>query len=131
MHLHHTNIGFTKNNYIMENFRKYYKFPLKVDDMGVYIRTTDYKMALMFTVGLNDDTIHNIVDKLNGESNKSVAYPLWHIKRGTEIWYDDTKVMIIRGWGMLHGNGCYNLPEEEAIKIQDEFGKYVIDVLNS
>ena len=63
----------------MENFRKYYKFPLKVDDMGVYIRTTDYEMALMFTVGLNDDTIHNIVDKLNGESNKSVAYPLWHM----------------------------------------------------
>lgn len=117
----------------MENFKKYYKFPLHVDDMGVYVRTTDYEMALMFTVGLNDNTIQDIVDKLNGESNKSIAYPLWHTKNGTEIWYDDTKVMLIRGWGMLHGNGngCYNLPEEEAIKIQEEFGKYVIDILNS
>lgn len=117
----------------MENFKKYYKFPLHADDMGIYVRTIDYEMALMFTVGLDDDTIHNIIDKLNGKSNKSVVYPLWRIKRGTEIWYDNTKVMIIRGWGMLHGTGncCYGLPEEEAIKIQDEFAKYVVDTLNN
>lgn len=117
----------------MENFKKYYKFPLHVDDMGVFIKTIDNEMALMFTIGLNDDTIQNIIDKLNGESNKSVAYPLWHIKKGIEIWYDNTKVMLIRGWGMLHGNGngCYGLPEEEAVKIQDEFGKYVVDILNN
>ena len=117
----------------MENFKKYYKFPLKVDDMRVYIRTTDYEMALMFTFGLSDDTVQDIVDKLNGESNKSIAYPLWYIKNGIEIWYDNVKIMIIRGWGMLHGNGnnCYNLPEEEAIKIQNEFAKYVVDILNS
>lgn len=116
----------------MENFKKYYKFPLRVDNMGVYVRTVDGEMALMFTVGLKDDTIKNIIDKLNGESNKS-SLPEWHIKNGTEVWFDDTKVMIIRGWGMLHGNGngCYGLSEEEAIKIQDEFGKYVIDILNS
>jgi hypothetical protein len=117
----------------MENFKKYYKFPLKVDDMGVYVRTTDYEMALMFTVSLRDDVIQTIIDKLNGVSNKSIEWPSWYIKNGTEIWYGDMKVMIIRGWGMLHGNGngCYGLSEEEAVKIQDEFGKYVIDILNS
>jgi hypothetical protein len=117
----------------MENFKKYYKFPLKADDMGVYVRTIDNEMALMFTIRLNNDIIQNIVDKLNGESDRKCIPAEWHIKNGTEVWFDETKVMLIRGWGMLHGtgNGCYNLPEEEAIKIQDEFGKYVIDTLNS
>lgn len=117
----------------MKSFRDYYKFPLRVDDMGVYVRTADYEMALMFTVSLRDDVIQTIIDKLNGVSNKSIEWPSWHIKNSTEIWYGDIKVMIIRGWGMLHGNGngCYGLPEEEAVKIQDEFGKYVIDILNS
>lgn len=117
----------------MENFKNYYKFPLHADSIGVYVRTVDEEMALMFTTSLEKDFIQTIVDKLNGESNKKIERPLWHIKKGTEIWYDDVKVMIIRGWGMLHGTGkcCYNLPEEEAIKIQDEFGKYVIDILNT
>ena len=117
----------------MENFKNYYKFPLQADNMGVYVRTIDKQKALMFAVSLKDEVIQNIVDKLNGESNKSIAYPMWHIKNGTEVWFDDVKVMIIRGWGMLHGTGnrCYNLSVEEAIKIQDEFAKYVVDVLNS
>lgn len=121
----------------MENFRKYYKFPLHIDDMGVYVKTIDEEMALMFTGCFRYEVIQAIIDKLNGEYNKSIEwsieYPVWHIKNGTEIWYSDTKVMLIRGWGMLHatGNGGYGLPEEEAIKIQDEFAKYVVDTLNS
>ena len=121
-----------KNNYTMEKFKKYYKFPLHADDMGVYVRTIDEEMALMFTVSLNDEVIQNIVDKLNGKSNKSTLVK-WHIENGTEVWFGDMKIMVIRGWGMLHGTGnsCYGLSEEEAIKIQDEFGKYVVDTLNS
>lgn len=117
---------------IMENFKKYYKFPLKADNMGVYVRTTDYEMALMFCTILNEDIVKNIVDKLNGESNKS-SLPEWSIKHDIEIYYDNTRVMIVRGWGMLHGNGngCYNLPEDEAIKIQKEFAQYVVNTLNS
>ena len=41
----------------MENFKKYYKFPLHADNMGVYVRTIDENMALMFTVRLEDDVI--------------------------------------------------------------------------
>lgn len=117
----------------MENFRKYYKFPLHADNMGVYVRTFNDEMALMFTVRLNNEVIKTIVAKLNGESNKSIEWPNWYIKNGTEIWYGDDRVMLVRGWSMLHakGNGGYGLSEEEAIKIQDEFAKYVIDVLNS
>lgn len=117
----------------MENFKKYYKFPLHADDMGIYIRTANNEMALMFTIRLNNDIIQNIINKLNGKSDRKCIPAEWHIKNGTEVWFDETKVMIIRGWGMLHGigNNCYRLPEEEAIKIQDEFAKYIIDTLNN
>ena len=116
----------------MENFKKYYKFPLHADSIGVYVRTIDEEMALMFTVGLEDNLIQDIVDKLNGNCNRS-SLPEWHIKNGTEVWFDDTKVMLIRGWGMLHatGNGGYGLSKEEAIKIQDEFAEYIVNTLNS
>jgi hypothetical protein len=115
----------------MKSFKEYYKFPLHADSIGLYIRTVDEEMALMFTASLKDDVIQTIVDKLNSESNKTIEWPGWHIKNGTEVWFDDDKIMVIRGWGMLHGKYCYNLPEEEAIKIQDEFAKYVVDILNS
>lgn len=77
----------------MENFKKYYKFPLHVDDMGVYVRTIDEEMALMFTVSLRVDVIQTIIDKLNGVSNKSIEWPSWHIKNGTEIWYGNFSQM--------------------------------------
>lgn len=117
----------------MENFKKYYKFPLHADNMGVYVRTFNDEMALMFTVRLGSELVKTIVAKLNGDSQKSSLLPKWHIKNGTEVWFGDDKVMLIRGWGMLHakGNGGYGLSEDEAVKIQDEFGKYVIDTLNS
>ena len=116
----------------MENFKKYYKFPLKADNMGVYVRTADYEMALMFCTILNDDIVKNIVDKLNGESNKS-SLPEWSIKHDIEIYYDRTRVMLVRGWEMLHGKGnnCYSLPEEDVIKTQKEFAEYVVNTLNS
>lgn len=116
----------------MENFKKYYKFPLHVDN-GKYIRTIDEKTALMFTTRLKNDVIQDIVDKLNGECNK-LSLSGWHIKNETEVWFNNTIIMFVKGWGMLrrkNRNGCYNLPEEEAIKIQDEFAKYVVDTLNS
>jgi hypothetical protein len=101
--------------------------------MGVYVRTFNDEMALMFTVRLGSELVKTIVTKLNGDSQKSSLLPKWHIKNGTEVWFDDDRVMLIRGWGMLHatGNGGYGLSEEEAVKIQDEFAKYVVDVLNS
>lgn len=117
----------------MENFKNYYKFPLHVDN-GRYVRTIDEKTALMFTVRLEDELTKTIVDKLNGESQKSSLLPLWHIKNETEVWFNNTRIMFVRGWGMLrrkNRNGCYNLPEEEAIKIQDEFAEYIINTLNS
>ena len=120
-----------KNNYTMENFKEYYKFPLHVDDTGLYISTANNEMALIFKVSLKDDVIQNIVDKLNGKSNKSTSVK-WYLKNEIEVWFGDMEVMKVSGWSMLTkiGYSGYGL-SEEAIRIQDEFAQYVVDTLNS
>lgn len=43
---------------------------------------------------------------------------------------NELHVIDIRGWGHLTGRGGLNLPHEEAMKIQDAFGKKVAQLLN-
>ena len=40
-------------------------------------------------------------------------------------------VLDVRGWGMLTGRGAMRLSQEEAIEIQDEYGKNIVDILNN
>lgn len=40
-------------------------------------------------------------------------------------------VLIVRGWGHLIGGGGLGLPTDVAAKIQDNFGKWVVETLNA
>lgn len=42
----------------------------------------------------------------------------------------ECKIALIRGWGMLTGPGGYHLPQEKAVKIQDAFADYCVEMLN-
>ena len=51
------------------------------------------------------------------------------------IYYteDDGKlypVISIRGWGYLTNPNRLNLSSDDAAKIQDDFGKYIVEKLN-
>ena len=47
-----------------------------------------------------------------------------------EIFYNDKFAFCIRGWGKLTGTGGgLNLSTDEAMKIQDEFAKWVLQTL--
>lgn len=48
------------------------------------------------------------------------------------IWTDcgDTTVLDIRGWGYLTGGAALKLSEDQAVEIQDQFEKWVIEALN-
>ena len=39
--------------------------------------------------------------------------------------------IVVRGWGYLTGVGGLNLPEKEAMKIQDEFAEWLSDKLKA
>lgn len=40
------------------------------------------------------------------------------------------KIMLVRGWGYLIGTGGLNLSAEEAAKIQDDFGNWIVETLS-
>ena len=76
-----------------------------------------------------------IIEKLNG--NKSIIIEeLYNFKYDDDgnVFAFDTKnqklnhILMIRGWG--HLNGTLGLSATESAKIQDDFGKYIVETLN-
>jgi len=47
------------------------------------------------------------------------------------IYFSGKEVLLIRGWGRLTGGGGLNLPHEVAAKLQDDFGNWIVNVLNN
>ena len=45
------------------------------------------------------------------------------------IQKDNENILLLRGWGHLTGGGALNLPDKEAIQIQNEFLDWVISKL--
>lgn len=123
----------------MEEFKQYYKFPLKMREFTTSkVLTQDNKMAFdwLFPWGEKYDNVkQRHLDKINGlESNVP--------KEGVTYIHDDgriiakfedgseCKIALIRGWGMLIGVGGHNLPADKAAEIQDAFADYCVEMLN-
>lgn len=120
----------------MEDFKKYFKFPLKMwDDFTLKVFTDDNKMAFDWLINASDEIKQKIIDKINGvdikfKSNVSFKHEAGIIymtrEDGTEY-----KLFRIRGWGMLTGTGGYHLDEDTAADIQDSFTEYCVKMLNN
>lgn len=107
----------------MEEFKKYYKFPLKYDGHG-YIWTSDNRMALQSFISDNDT--QTIVDILNDRVKKKCNARF----EDGYIVINGYKCLLVRGWGMLTGIGAYNLKIDNAAKIQDEFANWCVNKLS-
>lgn len=99
-----------------------YKPPFRV--MCNHVFTSDSGMALDFLRKISGDNQKRIVDILNGESQDFLTKNMTFLDG--EILSDGTPIMCVRGWGHLIGAGGLYLPEEEAARIQDEFGEWVV-----
>lgn len=110
-----------------------YKLPLKVDDYCTIITwTADNQRAFDWCYNVRPGKQKELINAING-----IEYPKFQYKfyrKGIEICSTnpiiDGPILRIRGWGYLTGTGGLHLSEEEAIKIQDEFGDYIIEQLN-
>ena len=129
------------------DFKDVYKLPLKyVEDCPFMVLTADNKRAFDFEweawpsyekgLGIDGKSIQVIIAKLNGDSNVIIEnYYNFNYKDG-EIWAFSSKakkkkhIMLIRGWGHLTGTGGLHLKDEDAAKIQDDFGQYIVETLN-
>lgn len=112
------------------DFKFYYKFPLNSSENVPYVFTYNGKMALMWCLDVKESDRTKIINKINGYSKEKFEKE-WTIKDNLFIYYGEVKTMLVRGWGMLTGSGSFNLPQENAAKIQDEFAKHIVNTLNS
>lgn len=123
----------------MEEFKKYFKFPLKMQEPFTgKVFTQENNMAFDWLFPWGDkyaDVKQDHLDKINGlESNVPREGITYKYKDGkiVAIIKDKSEVGIalIRGWGMLTGVGGYNLPSDKAAEIQDAFADYCVEMLN-
>ena len=129
------------------DFMTVYKLPLHFEEFAPFmVLTADKQRAFDFEwqawpsyekgLGIDDKSIHDIIAKLNGDKNVIIENYYNFTYKDGEIWAFSAKakkkkkVMLIRGWGHLTGIGGLHLSESAAAKIQDDFGQYIINILN-
>ena len=118
----------------MESFAKYYDMPLRVDDYcPSYVWTKDNEMAFNY---LDEERIDNrdlveiyeIVNAINGygpgKFNASI-----NSNHNDIIQIDGVDKLLIRGWGNLTGQGAHNLDCVDAIRVQQDFAKWIVEQL--
>ena len=119
----------------MEEFKKYYKFPLKMwKDLYIKVFTQENNMAFdwLLPYGEKYNSLkERLLDKINGKEvniDKTFYHKEGYIYARGEA--TAIKVALIRGWGMLTGIGGYNLSADKAAEIQDAFANYCVEMLN-
>lgn len=108
-------------------FKDVYKPPFRVDEFcPINVRSSNNVMTFTY-FRYNQDDLKEMVAILNGESEKRITDNVRY--ENTVIYIDDCPVLRVRGWGHLTGCGAMNLPVEVAVKIQDDFGEWVVNKL--
>lgn len=134
-----------KKTVLSEEFKEYYKFPLKMwNDFAVKVFTNDNCMAFDWLLPGNekyDQVKVKLLDALNGgdvkfQVRKRFSYNRENgrirvrIEEGEHAGAEQN-VCLIRGWGMLTGVGGYNLDADKAAEIQDSFAEYCVNIWNN
>lgn len=121
----------------MEEFKQYYKLPLKMwEFMDIKVFTDDDKMAFDWLINIPRDIKQKLIDRINGvDTEPYKTKKVFYQKDGIvycriEDKDQELKLFRIRGWGMLTGIGGYNLPTDKAAEIQDVFADYCVEMLN-
>ena len=114
-------------------FKEVYKFPLKVDEYCPIITwTADKRRAFDWCVDVSPEKQQELIDMINDIKQHQFKYKFY--RKDIEIYSNNPifkgPILCIRGWGYLTGVGGLHLSQEEAIKIQDEFGDYIVEQLN-
>lgn len=115
-------------------FKEVYKFPLKVDKYCPFITwTADKQRAFDWCIYVSSEKQQELIDVINGTKQHQFKHKFY--RKGIRIYSDNPTfkgkhILLIRSWGYLTGIGGLHLSQEEAIKIQEEFGDYIVEQLN-
>lgn len=122
---------------IDNSFKQYYKFPLKTPwDYSIKVFTNDNHMAFDWLYNISNETKSDILDCINGKNIVFSTIKDFRLDNGViycKLLDKDEEIPLlrIRGWGMLIGIGGYNLDNETAMKIQDNFANYCLKKLKN
>lgn len=125
----------------MREFEKYYPGPYRFDDSCGWVIGTPIDDTYIHCFDWEDSSFTNtyeptelqklLLRKINGEN--VFIQSEHHFKVSDEdpvlIECNGEPIICVRGWGMLCGSN--KLPEEEAIRIQDQFINYIIEKLSN
>lgn len=113
------------------DWKDVYKFPLYMwEGFEIKVFTSDDKMAFDWCNNFSSESKKLIISVINGD--KKLSGESQYYRDGIVIYHKGLELPIlrIRGWGHLTGVGGLHLSEDEAIRIQNEFGDYIIKQLN-
>lgn len=115
-------------------WREVYQPPFYTDEYGIYMwsknKTITFTFNLSYANSEKQQLIDDIINKLNGDS--SIKFDSkFTLRNNIYFHYDGEFAFSIRGWGKLTGVGGYHLPADKAAKIQDEFAKWILEILNN
>jgi hypothetical protein len=111
-------------------FNKVYEFPLKNTQGMVFTKNNVHAFDFVDDIrfGSKDEEANGIVALLNDPSEPLTV----DIDLSTVVYLNDSYVYLenkpflsIRGWGHLTSPGGLNLSIEEAVRMQDDFGKWL------
>lgn len=116
-----------------ENFKNYYKFPLKTYDFDLaYAWTQDTKMAFNYIRKTRSEEEafedrDRLVSIINGDIKGDYTDVTVDKVNPCLIKINGEDAILIRGWGML--KGTHQLSSQIAAEVQDEFRDYIISKL--
>lgn len=112
-------------------FAEYFRFPLKIPKYGTGVWTIDDKSALEWMVDISNSEKQRILEQINISYADGWTYERDFSYDGQcHIKYKGSPFLRVRGWGMLTGQGGYNLSAERAKEIQDSFALFITWRLN-
>lgn len=108
-------------------FKDVYKLPLKIDKHCPFYTYSANGVMTFDNLIEEEDTLNDILAILNGDVKTFITNEVTYY-RG-EIKIDNKPIFEVRGWGYLTGHCTLRLSYDEAAKIQDDFGNWVVNKL--
>jgi len=107
-------------------FEKAFSTPFRSDRIGSWVYDSKDNFIFQF-ITPNQQRKLEIMKSINSDYKSDMFGSITH-EKGV-IKSDNDDIILIRGWGYLTGTGGLNLPDIEAIKIQDDLANYLVEKL--
>lgn len=112
----------------VSHWSQVYELPLK-RYVASHVHDSKDNFVFQFIIE-GKDLQDKIIDCLNGVKHVEGKTSRFVYQQGFIQTDKGNKLLLIRGWGGLTGQGGYGLSPEQAVLVQDTFAEFIISRLN-